>query len=437
MKRIVILLMLSTLFSILTRAQTIAIESFSIANGDVSASTQGRLDSNGDACGLIKVFLPTSKARFNGNVVGNTEQHTSTYWVYMSPGSKRLQVEHPDYPQLDVIFKDFGIASIQAKTTYKLVLSTPQSANNQNQTLKIKHSPYDAIVLIDGDIVETSEGQTTLNLPIGNHSYNITAKGYIKQQGEIKLTADAPGKLIVELDKLETNAQTKTELSQDKTNNQESIDLISALNRITKQKEDSLNLARQIENAKTDYEAMQEMDSVSLDFFKIKHEAVDLGLSVKWATCNIGAMTPSDFGNYYAWGETKTKTDYSESNYKYRGDKKTLSQDNDAAYINWGKNWRMPTNKEFKELYDECVWTWTYLDGKQGYLIKSKKNGNSIFLPAAGYYGSTPTFSNEYGYYWSSPFVQRPTTWTSYRISHPTKGYERYLGRSIRPVTDK
>ncbi|MBQ8422787.1 MAG: hypothetical protein IJY36_00810 [Coprobacter sp.] len=142
-----------------------------------------------------------------------------------------------------------------------------------------------------------------------------------------------------------------------------------------------------------------------------KIEAVDLGLSVKWATCNIGASSPEKFGGYYAWGETEEKESYSWDNYKYwtdnNGDGKYYIYDEDGdlrvdeseltdigenisgteydvARVKWGDNWRMPTQGEKGELVRKCTWTWGDYNGVNGWHITGP-NGNSIFLPAAGY----------------------------------------------------
>ena len=135
------------------------------------------------------------------------------------------------------------------------------------------------------------------------------------------------------------------------------------------------------------------------------HEYVDLGLSVKWATCNVGATTPEEYGDYFAWGETETKDTYDWSTYKYCNgtedsmtkyctnsnngtvdNKTTLELTDDAAHVNWGGSWRMPTKAEQEELMDtnNCTWEWIARNGVNGYKVTSKKNGNFIFLPAAG-----------------------------------------------------
>ena len=137
------------------------------------------------------------------------------------------------------------------------------------------------------------------------------------------------------------------------------------------------------------------------------HEYVDLGLpsGLKWATCNVGATTPEEYGNYYAWGEITTKEVYSSETYTYTSTPTRLPLSADAANVNWGGKWRMPTGDEMEELIDSnnCTWEWTTQNGVNGYLVTSNNNGNSIFLPAAGErqnYDLDNEGSN--GYYWSS-----------------------------------
>ena len=155
---------------------------------------------------------------------------------------------------------------------------------------------------------------------------------------------------------------------------------------------------------------------------------VDLGLSVKWATCNVGASSPEDYGDYFAWGETTAKTTYDWSTYKWcNGSFSTLTKycnsssygnngftdyktvldlSDDAARANWGGSWRMPTDAELAELRQQCTWTWTTQNGVNGYKVTSKKFGytnKSIFLPAAGHrYGSSLFSAGSDGDYWSS-----------------------------------
>lgn len=148
--------------------------------------------------------------------------------------------------------------------------------------------------------------------------------------------------------------------------------------------------------------------------------AVDLGLSVKWATMNIGASSPGDYGDYYAWGEKETKSTYNWSTYldspnrdgrsftKYAiyGKKTKLDADDDVAHVKWGGSWRMPTDAELTELRTKCSWVWTTYGGHNGYVVACS-NGNAIFLPAAGYrLGSSLSNAGSDGLYWSSSLYE-------------------------------
>ncbi len=185
------------------------------------------------------------------------------------------------------------------------------------------------------------------------------------------------------------------------------------------------------------------------------HDWVSLGLpsGTKWATCNVGATSPEKYGNYYAWGETEPKETYSWNTYKY-GDgttfskynttdgKTTLEASDDAATTNWGSAWRMPTDGEWTELREQCEWKWTdsyQTTGVAGYWVTGK-NGNTIFLPAAGFrYSDNLSNVGSYGGYRSSSLV------TDYPIyAWYASFYSDYVGRapddsrccgySVRPV---
>lgn len=174
------------------------------------------------------------------------------------------------------------------------------------------------------------------------------------------------------------------------------------------------------------------------------HEWVDLGLSVKWATCNVGASRPSDYGNYYAWGETTTKSNYGSSNsriYEVVMGDISSNPSYDAATANWGGGWRMPTKEEFEELLDKCNWQWTSQSGRNGYKVTCP-NGNSIFLPATGWrYGTSLDYAGDFGNYWSStPYGSNSQSAYYLFFSsgyHYVYGNYRFDGQSVRPVTDK
>ena len=175
------------------------------------------------------------------------------------------------------------------------------------------------------------------------------------------------------------------------------------------------------------------------------HEWVDLGLSVLWATCNVGASSPSDYGNYYAWGETDTKSSYwidnSRTYEKSMGDI-SGNPSYDAATANWGDGWRMPTKEEFEELQNRCDWQLTTRGGHNGYDVTGP-NGNSIFLPAVGLRcGSSLDGVRAGGHYWSStPDWSNPECAYSLYFfdngSHSVGWFNRSLGQSVRPVSDR
>ena len=187
--------------------------------------------------------------------------------------------------------------------------------------------------------------------------------------------------------------------------------------------------------------------------------AVDLGLSVKWASCNVGASSPEEYGGYFAWGEIEEKSVYGYVTYKwYNGSEETMTKYNtssywgpvdnktmlepedDVAHVKWGDGWRMPTLDEMQELVDECTWTWTTLNGVNGYNVTGP-NGNSIFLPAAGDRESVHIDAlGANGYYWSST-VCSGEDYQAHNLYFGSEGswcnsYDRSNGRPVRPVTE-
>ena len=185
------------------------------------------------------------------------------------------------------------------------------------------------------------------------------------------------------------------------------------------------------------------------------HDWVDLGLSVKWATCNVGANKPEDYGGYYAWGEIRTKSNYTWSNcfdcqdgsgynwsvYKIGGRTKLeKNSGHDTAHENWGGSWRMPTEAELKELGNRCSWKWMSMDGHNGYVVTGP-NGNIIFLPAAGSRGDSKSYGiGEVGYYWTntldSNYSKHARNLFFNGSGRGTNNNARGYGFSVRPVTE-
>ena len=197
------------------------------------------------------------------------------------------------------------------------------------------------------------------------------------------------------------------------------------------------------------------------------YQYIELGLSVKWASFNVGTTKPEEYGDYYAWGETETKAYYGWSTYKWCNgsydtqtkyntnssygtvdNKTTLDPEDDVAHVKWGGTWRMPTTSEQFELYHNCTWTWyssgnTEFNGIAGYKVTSNKTGytdRSIFLPAAGFRDGTDLYSvGSGGLYWSSSLgTDRPGSAYHLNFSSDYRGTNSRTGRaggfSVRPV---
>lgn len=197
---------------------------------------------------------------------------------------------------------------------------------------------------------------------------------------------------------------------------------------------------------------------------EIEYQWVDLGLSVKWAKVNVGSTTISGYGDYFAWGEVSAKEKYSAENYKWYDidqqltkycsshaypDADSLTQllpEDDAAAVNWGNGWRMPTYPELMELIKNCQWTFSSIDGVMGYMGRSKIQGYEdawIFFPAAGFCNQDGSYPGYEGYYWTSTncggsnsiqsdaFAFNPSMITTIGFGD---GMARIVGASIRPV---
>ena len=208
--------------------------------------------------------------------------------------------------------------------------------------------------------------------------------------------------------------------------------------------------------------SIPQVPSVLISGITNGYEWVDLALpsGTKWATVNVGAASPSDFGSYFAWGELKQKREYSVRNYRYNMnensstelslskyntneksgpvDNKTyLESIDDVAYVNWGGGWRTPSNEELRELIQHCTWTWSTIDDKEGFIVSSRTNSNSIFLPAAGYNYGTSRLEGG-GCYWSSTLSYNPTFALNLYFTPEgkptTTTTSRCYGLTIRPV---
>ena len=182
------------------------------------------------------------------------------------------------------------------------------------------------------------------------------------------------------------------------------------------------------------------------------HKFVDLGLpsGLLWAETNVGASLATEDGDYFAWGETEPKADYSGNTYKWGANpskynssdgKTTLDSEDDAATIKWGSPCRMPSSTEFEELCDKCKWTWTSdKNGMSGYIVTGT-NGNTLFFPASGFHrGNELGYRSSNGYCWSRSLDAGLNAYSllfSSGYMEPTSSNNRYVGLPIRPVAEK
>ena len=212
--------------------------------------------------------------------------------------------------------------------------------------------------------------------------------------------------------------------------------------------------------------SLSEVDSITFSLpesAEKEYKYVDLGLpsGTLWADRNVGADSPEDYGDYFAWGETAPKDAYTWSTYKWcQGSPTTMTKyctnshygtvdnktvldlEDDAAYVNMGTEWRMPTISELEELHTQCTWTWSTQNETNGYRVTGP-NGNSIFLPAAGFFQSTNHWqAGQSSYYWSSSLNKDYTNMVdglgfySTNVLRTNK-FEHYFGHTVRAVVSR
>ena len=171
---------------------------------------------------------------------------------------------------------------------------------------------------------------------------------------------------------------------------------------------------------------------------------IDMGLSVKWAPTNVGSSTPEDYGDFFAWGETSSKEDFSEAMYNYSENPEVLPLSADAARYKMGGAWRMPTMAEFKELIDNSLVEWgSYKGFRPGCLCISIKNDNAVFFPASGFkQGMDHMQCDDSGLYWTStgnPNGSEPYSFVFLTSPHTIKfpnDRVRYIGGNVRAVCE-
>ena len=199
MKKLLLLFVLQT---IVVWAQKLTVESFKLAENDISAQTQPRKDLNDRNCALVKVQFVGAISEVEGNVVKPLVNHGNETWVYMPQGSRQLKLLTQSYLPVMVTFADYGVEKLESNRTYVVVITKPiSSVGQQKQTLTISYTPTSATVLVDNKMVRGSNGVARITLPVGQHTYIVASDGYESEEGMVKLKASAPSDLQIRLSK--------------------------------------------------------------------------------------------------------------------------------------------------------------------------------------------------------------------------------------------
>ena len=189
-------------------AQELTVKSFKLASSDLTAQTQPRKDLNDHNCALIKVGLGLQGVQFEGSIMGNVENKTGEYWVYMPQGNRMLKIKHANYAPVMVNFADYGVEKLESNRTYELVVTASGGVQAaQKQKLTIRYTPSSATVLVDNKMVKGKNGVAQTTLPVGQHSYIVFCDGYDSEEGTVKLKASTPSNLQITLSKEATTIQ--------------------------------------------------------------------------------------------------------------------------------------------------------------------------------------------------------------------------------------
>lgn len=435
------LFLLLLMLALSADAQELAVESFDDEGRNVMGDLR-RKDLNGDYCALIKVVLPEDKAAFEGDIVGDYVYKGGEYWVYLvSTYTKKFRVAYAGCVPITITFADYGIEKLRADGIYRLTFDKDKLRGVVMQTLTVRVSPADAMLFIDTKMYNADSGVLTLNLPVGEHEYMVAAKGYKSADGIIRLREGGNNTLHVDLDKEEEPEDSKTASSSEK--------FPSPTTATEAESPIVIETTKSEEEGKTDI-SVKTPDTSGIDTIN-GHEYVDLGLSVKWATCNVGAKGIYD-GDQYRWGDAyksgdkdyKKKDCYTWKRYMedYTGYWRF-----DVATEKWGYPWRTPTKEELKELFDNCIFEYKSKGIHTGILFTSKINGKTIFLPTGRCtvpkgYEHTESVS---GWYWSSTPAPDDTekAYLLWFVCQTGQGATihfgdtyRYFGCYVRPVAD-
>lgn len=363
-------------------------------------------------------------------LVTAVQEGTATITVTTEEGGKtatcQVTVKKKVIPVTNVSLDKTALTLTEEETCQLTATIDPADATNQNVTWTSDDTAV-ATVSADGLVTAVQAGTATITVTTEDGGKTATCRVTVKMK-EIPVTdvsLDYAETTLTEGDTLQLTATVSPSDATNQNVSWESSDTfvatVSDSGLITAVSEGTATITVTTEDGGLTASCLVTVikeDSGDDD----GHEYVDLGLSVKWATCNVGASSPEEYGDYFAWGETVPKSDDSWTTYKWCegtdstltkyninsdygivDDRTRLEMEDDAACANWGEKWRMPTDAEWSELMDNCISMWTIQNGVLGRKFVSKKNGNSIFLPTAGrWYEGSLVDARSHGYYWSS-----------------------------------
>lgn len=353
---------------------------------------------------------------------------------------------------------------VQSNVDYDVVSSVPWIAYSKTKGLS---NSTVVLTIAANDGYTTRTGTVTLSNQSGSMNRQIS----VSQAGRIAVTSVELDKTELWLRENETETLTATVKPDDATDKK--VTWTSSNPQIATVDENGTVTAVYSGSVTITAKAGEKSATCAVTVSSGPKGGVDLGIvmtkpggttyKLYWAECNLGANNPWEYGDYYAWGETETKTENRWNNYKWGGastltkycragdakywagtgdpDGKTvLDPEDDVAHVRLGKKWRMPTNEEFNALQENCNWEWSIQNGINGYKVTSKINGNSIFLPAAGGKTTVVNAAGTNGNYWSSS-LHSEMSWKAHDVGfnttkHTMNGYDRYYGESIRPVSE-
>jgi hypothetical protein len=372
-------------------------------------------DNQGKSCALICINIPLQEVDIIGDcILGEPIKTQNGYKVFVSTWSskKNITIVTDNYYPLDISLKTTDGEKLTGDVAYQANILLPADINAGKSWIKFKQENATFSVKIAGkEFKSDDKGVLDINLPYGTYSYIICSSGQNDIKDSITLSSQPQIINIKNNSDKNTNKSFEASTAQNNQNKQEkllesfgiqsknkdNIDMMSAESNTNKSNNELENSST---NNKNTDKTIEFVSSVKM---------VDLGLSVLWADRNIDASSPSDYGNYYAWGETVPKDNYSEKTYKYynNGNYEDIGENigsskYDVAHVKLGGSWRIPKFIEIEELANNCKWTWITINGINGYKIIGK-NGNSIFLPATGSFNSNSKHCvNEGINYWSS-----------------------------------